>query len=337
MKTPIKLLLLFLIISSAAFTIIDNNPALRFIRSLDPDQKSKIMLPFDDDSKSNWHFIPSSTWERPGLQLGNLRADQKELFFQLLHSALSEKGYSKTTKIIDLENVLLEMSGDSVMRDPDKYYVAIYGNPEVDSLWSWRFEGHHISLNFTISNGETSIAPRFLGANPATIPYGPRKGERTLGREEDLGFDLVHSLTANQQQKAIFQEKPFYEIVTSNSPEASPLDPVGIPYGELNESQQGILLEIIQEYLSSMPVDMAMERMANLKKEEMNAIMFGWAGSTHAGEGHYYRVQGKTFLIEFDNTQNNANHIHSVWRDFTGDFGRDLIRLHYMHSDHHRN
>ncbi|MCB0656789.1 MAG: DUF3500 domain-containing protein [Saprospiraceae bacterium] len=316
---------------------IPTDPIIQFLHALNPDQRDKITLAFEDASKSTWHFIPSSMWARPGIPLGVLNRNQKDLFFEMLHQALSETGYTKTMKIIGLENVLLEMSGDSVMRDPDKYFIAIYGNPEIDSLWSWRFEGHHISLNFTILNGKTSVAPRFFGANPAVIPSGPRKGERTLDREEDLGFDLIHSMTGEQQQKAIFQEQPFYEIVTSNSPEISPMDPVGISFAELNKSQQAILLELIQEYLSSMPKHLAMERMANLQTEELDAIRFGWAGGTHAGEGHYYRVQGKTFLIEFDNTQNNANHIHSVWRDFTGDFGRDLIRLHYLHSNHQRN
>jgi len=337
MATLINRMLPVILSVSLAFIILDDHPAIRFIHSLDPDQKTKILLPFDDTSKTSWHFIPSSMWQRAGIQLADLNANQKELFFELLHSSLSESGYLKTTKIIGLENVLLEQSGDSVMRGPEKYFVAMYGNPEKDSLWAWSFEGHHISLNFTVLNGKTSIAPRFLGANPAMITSGPRKGERTLAREEDFGFELIHSLSSDQLNDAIFQDNAFYEIVTSNAPEVSPLDPVGIRYDELTDSQQSVLLELINEYLATMPLDLAVERMEKLKNEEMGAIRFGWAGATHSGEGHYYRVQGKSFLIEFDNTQNNANHIHSVWRDYTGDFGKDLIRLHYMHSEHHQN
>lgn len=335
-----KILIIVLFISTGillSFDLFKEEPAVRFLNSLDQEQRNKAQLPFDDLSKSTWHFIPSSMWPRKGIELTELDENQKNLVHLLLQSSLSESGYNKAMKIIDLENVLLEISGDSIMRDSEKYSVAFYGNPEKDSLWSWSFEGHHLSLNFTILNGKTSIAPRFLGASPATIFSGTRKGERTLEKEEDLGFELINSLTVEQKKIAIFQEEALPGIVTKNSIEVRPLPPVGIKYEELNSSQQLIFLRLLKEYISAAPEEEARKRIEKLKNEEMNEISFGWAGGINPGDGHYYRIQGKSFLIELDNTQNKANHIHTVWRDFNGDFGRDLIKEHYKNSDHHKN
>jgi hypothetical protein len=197
------------------------------------------------------------------------------------------------------------------------------------------FEGHHISLNFTISGEEIVASPRFFGANPAMIPKGPRKGDRTLEEEEDLGFDLINSMDLQQQEKAIFQEESFKDIVSLNLPEISPMKPVGIRYSELNPDQQKQLVRIIDQYLSNMPTKIAKARREKVMSEDLSDLYFGWVGAKSLGAAHYYRIQAKTFLIEFDNSQNNANHIHTVWRDFEGDFGRDLIREHYAQSHAH--
>ena len=184
------------------------------------------------------------------------------------------------------------------------------------SLWAWSFEGHHISLNFTVVNGEISMAPRFFGVSPATIPSGSRKGERTLALEEDLGLELIQEMTPDQQKKAIIREEVFPDIVTSNASKVDPLELVGIKMNELNKDLQNTLILLIDTYLSNMPEELSEKRMKALEKESFGEIRFSWAGATELGKGHYYRIQGKSFLIEFDNTQNNANHIHSVWRDF---------------------
>lgn len=309
--------------------------AAKFLNALDNDKRTKTQFSFSHDSKYIWHYLPAVTFSRPGISLAELNQNQKDLLFELLQNSLSKSGYAKTRQIMSLEDVLAEFSGDQNYRDPEKYYTAFYGNPAKDSLWAWSFQGHHISLNFTVLNGETAIAPRFLGANPATVLEGKRKGERTLATEEDLGLELINSCNEEQKKKAIFMESAYYDIVTRNAKEVDPLKPVGIEMKELNESQQLLLMRLINEYLATMPNELAHERLEKLESEESNEIRFGWAGATHTGEGHYYRIQGKTFLIEFDNTQNNANHIHSVWRDFDGDFGRDLIREHYQSSGHH--
>lgn len=328
---PLVLLSLSLLVSQNW----NAKPAIVFLDSLNPEQLKMAQLPFEDVSRHTWHFLPGEMWSRAGIPLYKLDPSQKRLLFRLLEENLSRTGYEKTKKIIDLENVLAEITGDRVFRDPEKYYAAFYGDPRKDSLWAWSFEGHHISLNFSTLDNKISIAPRFLGANPAIIGEGKRKGERTLAHEDDIGLQLINEMTPAQRQKAIFQEGSFPDIVTANATDVSPLEPAGIRYDELDQNQQRLLLTLINEYISIMPTELATKRMNNLKKEEFGKIRFGWAGQTELGKPHYYRIQGKTFLVEFDNTQNNANHIHTVWRDFDGDFGKDLIKEHYQRSSHH--
>lgn len=335
MKTIAIIPLLVVASIVMAFGLMTEKPAVDFLKSLTEAQRNKTQMPFNNESKMLWHYIPSSMFPRAGIQLNELDSNQKSKLDELLKSFLSETGYKKTMKIIDLENILLEMSGDSIMRNPESYSVAFYGNPEKDSIWACSFEGHHVSLNFTIHDGKVENAPRFFGANPAKIPSGPREGERTLQKEEDFAFELINSLSEEQREMAIFQQEPFFDIVTGKSAEVEPLSPVGIMYGQLNRNQQLIFLKLLDEYLSTIPAEQAEKRMNNIKNEELNEVRFGWAGATVLGEGHYYRIQGKTFLIEFDNVQNKANHIHTVWRDFDGDFGRNLIREHYEKSHHH--
>lgn len=329
------LLICILTIPFFGFSTIVNNPASMFLNTLNQEQKEKALLSFEDATRTTWHFLPATMWKRPGISLKELNNEQKKSLFQLLRSYLSETGHSKVLKIIDLENVLLEQSNNATMRDSENYYATFYGNPGKDALWAWSFEGHHISLNFTISNHVTSMTPRFLGSNPAIVIEGKRKGERTLAREDDLGLKLINSLSNEQKLKAIFSKQSFQEIVTKNDSKVTPLKIEGIIISDLTNKQQSLLLNLIEEYVDTMPSALAAERMNILKKEELSNLHFGWAGATILGKPHYYRIQGKTFLIEFDNTQNNANHIHTVWRDFDGDFGEDLIKLHYQKSDHH--
>ncbi|MCK0157501.1 DUF3500 domain-containing protein [Cellulophaga sp. F20128] len=318
-----------------AFLPAENDKAIQFINSLDKEQRAQALFSIADTTKNTWHFIPGASFPRAGLKLSDLNTKQKELFSILLKDNLSATGYDKAIRIIALENVLVEMGGDPTYRNPEIYFIAFYGDPEKDSVWAWSFEGHHLSLNFSNVANKISIAPRFMGANPGTVEIGKHKGERVLKEEEDIALELIQSFTDTQKTKAIFQEKAFPEIVTSNASVVKPLQEVGIAISELNTAQKRLLQALIDEYLSSMPVHLAKERRDKIKKENYDEVKFGWAGSTTLNKPHYYRVQGKAFLIEFDNTQNNANHIHTVWRDFNGDFGRDLIQEHYKNSHKH--
>lgn len=316
------------------FHFFSDNPAVDFLNSLDDQQKKITQLSLEDESRTYWHFFPDTMVDRAGIRIKDLSPEQKKLAFKLLENNLSEAGYDKTKRIIDLENVLAELDGDTIFRDAEKYHIAIYGNPEKDDIWAWSFEGHHVSLNFSIVNNNITIVPRFMGANPATIKSGKRKGERTLFNEEDLAIQLVNDLSKEQRELAIFQESSLKDIVTFNSSKVDPLAPVGIELNQLNDDQKKMLWRLINEYLLTMPNVLATQRMNNLKTEEVNEIRFGWAGSLIKSKPHYYRIQGKTFLIEFDNINIDANHIHTVWRDFTGDFGRDLIKEHYQKNHH---
>lgn len=321
---------------SPASTPSKEAPVLQFLQSLNEAQLEQTNLPFDDLSRQNWHFFPGRMLFRPGILLEDLTSEQKDLAFNMLRHYLSESGYKKTKQIISLEEVLAEMEQNTDFRNPEVYYIAVYGNPEKDSLWAWSFEGHHVSLNFTIVEEQIAMSPRFLGAGPAIVPIGKRKGERTLAQEEDLGLELINSMTTAQRQQTIFQEASYWELVTATSTEVGPLDPVGIKFTDLQPKQQQILSKLIEAYISTMPEALAEQRLTALQQEDPAEIRFGWAGATEIGQPHYYRVQGQSFLIEFDNSQSNANHIHTVWRDFDGDFGRDLIREHYQKHHHHK-
>jgi hypothetical protein len=309
--------------------------AKAFVNSLSDVQKKKAVFPFNEINRYEWHYLPAAMVARTGIGVKELDSAQKQNFYTLLQAYLSKEGYTRTKDIMSFEYLLKELQPDNLIRIPENYFVAIYGVPGKDSTWGWKFSGHHVALNFTIVNDTLAFAPFFFGAYPAEVQEGPKKGMRIIKDEEDLGFKLVNSLTAAQKQKAIFQLKAFTDIVTTNAAQVAPLEPVGIFAIDMTHEQKTVLNKLIVAYLLSMPPSIAKIRMKKITTEDMNAIRFGWAGGTEAGKPHYYRVQGKTFLIEFDNTQNNANHIHTVWRDFNGDFGRDLLREHYQNSHHH--
>lgn len=309
--------------------------AQNFLNSLKPDQRAKAQMHLDDSSRLTWHFLPGASFPRKGIRLDDLNNRQEILLFDHLKTSLSEVGYERVKHIMGLEKVLAEIEKRPEYRDPELYSAAFYGHPGTDSIWAWSFEGHHISLNFTIVNDSMAVAPRFFGANPATIPSGERKGERTLAEEEDLGFKMIQSMDSSQKEIALLKNHTPKDIVSYNITKADPLSPSGLPMGKMTPEQKTTMVTILHLYLSMMPDDLAQARMNNLEQEEFDKIHFAWAGSETPGKAHYYRIQGKSFLIEFDNTQNNANHIHTVWRDFEGDFGRDLIQDHYKSSDHH--
>lgn len=314
---------------------VDFSSALNCINSFDSVQKAKSVFPFDEMSRYDWNYLPPSLIPRKGVCLKNLDSTQKKNIYALLKSFLSGKGYSRTQDIMNNEYYLKELEPNLIHRIPENYFIAFYGTPAKDSVWGWKFSGHHIALNFTIVNGRLAFTPVFFGVYPAEIKEGKNKGRRIIKDEEDIGFELVNMLTPEQKLKAIFQSKSFNDIVTTNASQVGPLAPVGILAKDLTFQQKNVLNKLIACHLSSMPAEIAAMRMKRISSEDFNKIRFGWAGALIAGEPHYYRIQGSTFLIEFDNTTHNANHIHIVWRDFNGDFGVDLLKEHYKTSKHH--
>jgi hypothetical protein len=334
-----SLLLLLLPVSLFAQNIKEDNTgsvkAAAFVNSLNEQQKAKAVFPFDDMNRYAWHYVPASMMARTGLAVKDIDSTQKTAFYELLKSFLSDKGYNRTQTIMSFEYLLREMEPTNAHRIPENYFVSVYGHPGTDSVWAWKFTGHHLALNFTVVKNKLAFAPFFFGSNPAEVKQGPQKGLRILKDEEDLGFELVNSLNAEQKKTALFQLKAFADIVTTTAKEVAPLKPVGILLKDLNNDQKNLVNKIVVAYLSSMSSRLANARMAMVTTEDKNDIRFGWEGGIVKGEPHYYRLQGKTFLIEFDNTQNDANHIHMVWRDFDGDYGEDLLKEHYMNSSHH--
>jgi len=307
--------------------------ARTFLADLNPAQKSKAVLPFNSDDRFRWFYTPVS---RKGIPLKELSGSQKLAGLALLRAGLSEKGYTKAEMIRKLEDVLLELER-SRARDPDLYFFTFFGEPTANGAWGWRYEGHHCSQNWTIVNGKViGSSPQFFGANPAEVRDGPMKGTRVLSAEEDLGRSLVKSLSTDQRVEAVLSVSAPADIVTTNQRKAAIQEDKGIAYTKLSQDQQGTLLALIEEYLGAQPQAEARQRLDKIRQAGFDQIKFAWMGGLEKGEGHYYRVQGSTFLIEYDNTQNNANHIHCVWRDFNGDWGEDLLAEHYRNSPHHR-
>ncbi len=303
-----------------------------FLRSLGDEQRAKVVYAFNSAERFDWHYVPK---QRIGLALKDLPPSQQAQVMNVLQAGLSEQGYSKAETIRQLEPVLREIEG-SAQRDPGLYSIVFFGEPTADGNWYLRYEGHHISFNWTFVKGRlAATSPQFLGANPAEVRIaGPMKDTRALRAEEDLARELVKSLDAVQLEKALLAKEAPSDILTSNQREVAMLEHLGIPWSGLGVDQQGVLISLIEELAKVMPADVAAARLDKIRGAGIENVKFAWMGGLDRGEKHYYRVQGPTFLIEYDNTQNNANHVHTVWRDFAGDFGRDLLKEHYAeHAD----
>ena len=306
--------------------------AVNFLQSLSASQKQKAQLAFDEEERYNWHYIPK---ERKGIPLKELNPKQYKTAMELLHTALSDTGFKKTTAVIKLEAVLREVEGrpeNDDYRDPGKYYFSIFGNPATDKIWGWRLEGHHISFNFSSENNQlVSGTPGFIGSNPAVVLSGPEKGLEILKDETELGFNLLHSLNADQKKKAIISTKAPGDIVTASDRKAMIENPQGILYSELNNEQQKLFVRLLSLYIHRYKAAFASKMMKEVEDAGMSNLRFAWAGDEQPGVGHphYYRIHGPTLIIEYDNTQNNANHVHTVVRDLKNDFGGDVLLEHY--------
>jgi hypothetical protein len=308
--------------------------AEKFLASLTPEQRQQATFAFDSAERMRWHFVPQ--FERNGLMVKAMTEPQRKLAHELLKTGLSDRGYTTYTQIMQLENILRAVEkGSGPTRDPEGYRFSVFGTPSPKGTWAWRVEFHHVSLHYTVVNG-TAIAstPSFAGANPAEVRDGPQKGQRTLGTLEDTARALVNGFDAAQRKTAIFTDVALNDIITGNELDINPLSPAGLKASAMTAAQRDQLMKVLDAYAGLMAPDIASDRLAKVKIAGVENIAFAWAGSTDRGQKHYYRVQGPTFLIEFDNTQNDGNHVHSVWRDFRGDFGRDLLRDHLRTSLH---
>jgi hypothetical protein len=324
----------FLLLTSSFFASAQKNVVLtnsqNFLSTLTPELKSRAQYPFDDAERFNWNFVPI---KRNGLTYYDFSDKQRDAATVLLKSSLSEQGYQKAMAIVNLENILKvieKQAPDSRHRDPLNYHFTFFGEPAEGKPWAWRFEGHHVALNFTSIGGEiVSSTPSFFGSNPGIVKDGESKGLEVLKQETKLGFELINSLTVNQRGVAIFSEVAPAEIISGNKRKAVPLTPDGISFKELSKEQQTLFLKLLDVYVKNYAFGFSKKLMDKIKSAGMDNLHFAWAGSLTPGVANYYRIQGPMLLIEYDNTQNNANHVHTTVRDLKDDFAEDILREHY--------
>ena len=311
-----------------------------FLETLTPNLRQKAEFPFDEVERRRWHYFPRENFERKGLSLKEMNDKQKAAAFELLRCGLSQKGYQKARAIIDLEITLGELErldGTArFVRTPNLYYFSVFGDTTNREPWGWRTEGHHISVNFTVVNRElVSPTPFFFGSNPAQVQYGPKTGLRILSAEEDIARQLLDSLNSAQKKKTVISTTAPRDIITKAAPKIEFESVEGLAAESMTTAQRDILMNLVRAYIDRLPDTLATIEIQKLRHAGANDIHFAWAGEAERGEAHYYRIHGPSFFVEYDNTQNDANHIHSVWRHLEDDFGLDLLRLHYQYGHRH--
>ena len=303
--------------------------ANRFLALLDDGQRKKVLIAFDSANRLDWHYIPRS---RSGLSLGDMKPAQSEAARALFATVLNEQGLKLLDGVRLLEGVLREQQGS--WRDPDRYYLSVFGTPG-RFPWGWRFEGHHLSLNVALpAAGHVAVTPFFAGAHPATVRDGPNKGFRLLGASEDLARQIMTGLPEPQRRIALIANRSFGEIVASPQREQDLGQPRGLELAAMSGPSRQLVEALMDRFLGTLTTDLVAAQKQRVREQGLDRFRFAWAGSVQPGEAYYFRVHGPATLIEYDNTQNSANHIHSVWRDLAGDFGQDALGEHYRRQPH---
>ena len=309
-----------------------SDAAKAFVSSLNAEQKAKATFEYMDGERVFWYYPPMN---RHGLALRDMEPAQRELAMAVLASGLTDESYEQAKLIIEHEDVLGPLEKENgiktFVRDTTLYYFTIFGEPGGEGAWGWRVEGHHVSIHFSIMGDKViSTTPFFFGANPAEVRKGPKNGLRILGVREDLAFDLMNSLDEKQVEESIICDAAPADIVTFNSSKASLMTYEGLPASKMNGAQKELLLALVAEYVNQVSTELAEQKLADLKKTGLDHLHFAWAGPVTKDEPHYYRIHGGDFVVEFDNRQDGANHIHSVWRDVENDFAADVLREHLI-------
>ncbi len=307
-----------------------NKAATVFLASLDNQQREAAGFQFKNEERENWHFVPMNN--RKGVRFDALKPHQQHLAFGLLGTGLTQKGLLTATQIMTLEQILRDRGGDPEVRNPEKYSISIFGKPSADQPWGWRFEGHHLSLNFSLLGDQVVGLPAFYGTNPAELRDGPLKGMRPLGEIEDAARKLANDLI-KAGHSPVFTDKAPEDILTSQDRVAKAQDDEGILSAKMNGDQLKQLLAIIADVASMQRNEITNDSLRKINTVQRNKIHFAWGGTLEVGGAHYFRIQGTDFLIEYANTQNDANHAHLVWRDLKDDFARDSLKRHYQ-NDH---
>lgn len=295
-----------------------------FLASLTDAQRKACVFEFSDPERLNWHFIPR---DRNGIALRDLQGKSLTAAQELVSAGLSGAGYEQVLKVMSLEEVLyLLEGGDEAQRrerrHPHKYHISVFGKPSGSDRWGWRVEGHHLSLNYVIDGGRiVSSTPEFFGANPGLIAAGPGRSLRVLGEREDLGREILKLCNAEQSKVAWIDPKPPREIRTPGKPQPEVGQPVGLPFSKMNKQQQDTLRKLLATYMRSTPPEVVKRRLKAIEEGGIENVHFAWWGGSELNQPHHYRIQGPTFIVEYNNVQNDANHVHSIWRNVAGDFG----------------
>ena len=307
--------------------------ATAFLAALTADGRRAAVFAFDDKERQNWHYVPR---QRQGVAFRDMPAAARTAAHELMKASLSGIGDGKVLNVLRVEGVLrdLETFG-GLMRDPDNYAITAFGTPGADARWGWRLEGHHLSLNFTLVPGKPiAVTPAFFGANPAEVPSGPLRGLRTLADEQDLAFALARGIDPRLRGRFVIAAESPGDIVTGPGRADSLKTPAGLALGDVGSEQRALALRLVETYARNMRGDVADEELRRMREAGVESVRFAWAGAIDPRQPHYYRLHGPTLLIEYDNSQNRANHIHSVWHDPRNDFGADVLRAHYESHDH---
>ncbi len=304
--------------------------ARHFLGALTSADRQRSTFDMQAEERLNWHYIPR---ERKGVPFGEMTPPQRKLGHALLASGLSRRGYIQATEIMFLEQILREKEGGAAHRDADAYFFSVFGDVTPSGTWGWRVEGHHLSLNFTIREGKViSSTPLFFGANPGRVLQGGSAHMEPLAQEEALARRLVQLFEGAKRSRVIIDIEAPTDILTKGLRKASMGDPEGVPMSAMSQRQQEVLTDLLHVYAHRVRPELAQQKLQEVRRGGEEGLYFAWAGGTARGQPHYYRIQGSGFVIEYDNTQNNANHIHTVWRSFEGDFGQDALQKHYALS-----
>lgn len=332
-RFPVFVFILVVLLQTGAYegdgVVADMSAASQaFLNTLSSSQRTNATFVLGDPERLNWHYIPRN---RKGVPLRELSMAQRKLAHAFLASGLSSQGYTKATQIMFLEEVLYRLEENSLRRDPDGYFFSVFGNPSLSGDWGWRVEGHHLSVNFTLSDGKVvSSTPSFFGSNPAIVNTGGPRGLDVLAAEQHLGRQLLHTFDATERQKVVIDAEAPSDMITKAERRAEMGAPEGVAMKDMTREQSELLMRLLGVYANRLRGEMAEAELTKARQAGPDQIYFAWAGGSEEGQPHYYRIQGPTFVVEYDNVQNNANHIHSVWRNFKNDFGIDLLQEHYQ-------
>lgn len=306
------------------------------LESLEPEQRAAAQVAPDDTRRlRDWHYFPRL--DQPGLLLARMDEAQRAVAHRLLSAALSERGAAQARTIMALEEIVAGLEG-SDRYDPNHYAFVLFGTPSLREPWGWRVDGHHLSITMVATpDGDLTVTPHFMGANPAVVHEGPQAGTKALAREMDQAFDLLHGLEDSERAKAVIADRSMGDVLAGPGAEDRLNGPPeGLPLADLNEARREAVIDLVRTYADRLRPDLAHRELARVREAGPEALHFAWAGSHQPGKPHYYRITGPTLVIEYDCTQDDANHVHTVWHDPGRDFGEDPLKRHYHHGHHAR-